>query len=91
MSNQAATEFLARLAHDETLREQVREAEKGRSEKASVLVEVGSGYGYDFSADELHHVLCALHQHKIGELSEEELVEVAGSLIDMPDWLPDHG
>jgi hypothetical protein len=35
-------------------------------------------------------VLEALHQHKIGELSEEQLVAVAGSLIDVPGWHPDH-
>ena len=39
MSNQAATDFLQQLVQDEALREQVRQAEKGRSEKAPVLVQ----------------------------------------------------
>ena len=90
MSNQAAADFLAKLVHDEALRDQVRDAEKGRSEKAPVLVEVAAGVGYDFTAEDLHQVLCALHQHKIGELTEEELVDVASGLVDLPDWRSDH-
>lgn len=89
MSNQAAADFLAQLVHDEALRDQVRAAEQGRVERAPVLVEVAAGYGYDFTASELHQVLCALHQHKIGQLTEEELVDVAGSLVDLPDWRPE--
>lgn len=91
MSRQAATEFLEKLVEDETLRDKVREAEKGRSAKASVLVEVGAGQGYDFSEAELHEILCAVHQHKIGVLSEAQLIDVAGSLIEFPDWRPEHG
>jgi predicted ribosomally synthesized peptide with nif11-like leader len=91
MSNQAAADFLAMLVRDEALRDKVRGAEKGRTEKAPVLVEVAAGHGYDFSANELHDVLCALHQHKIGELTEQELVDVAGGLIELPDWHPDQG
>lgn len=90
MSNQAAADFLAKLVHDEALRDRVRAAEKDRSEKAPVLVEVAAGVGHDFTALELHEVLCALHQHKIGELTEEELVDVAAGLVDLPDWHPDH-
>lgn len=91
MSKQAATEFLERLVKDEALRESVREAERGRSAKAPVLVEVAARQGYDFTEQELHEILCALHQHKIGVLSEEQLVAVAGSLVDLPDWRPEHG
>ena len=90
MSNQAATEFLQLLVSDERLREQVRKLEKDQAEKAPVLVAVGSEHGLDFTVAELAAVLDALHQHKIGELSEERLVAVAGSLIDVPGWHPDH-
>jgi hypothetical protein len=55
------------------------------------LVEVAAGQGYDFSEHELHEILCAVHQHKIGVLSEEQLIDVAGSLIEFPDWRPEHG
>ncbi len=91
MSNKAVTEFLKQLLASEELREEVRQAEVETTEKASVLIEVGARRGYDFTKDELASVLDALHQHKIGELSEEELVATAGSLIDLPDWHPDHG
>ncbi|UCG86692.1 MAG: Nif11-like leader peptide family natural product precursor [Gemmatimonadota bacterium] len=90
MSNQAATEFLQRLVSDEQLREQVRAAEKGRIEKAPVLVEQGARIGLDFTAAELADVLDALHRHKIGALSEDDLIAVAGGLVDVPGWHPDH-
>jgi len=90
MSNQAATEFLQRLVQDEGLREQVRAAEKGRSDKAPVLVELGATIGLDFTVEELAEVLDALHRHKIGELSEAALIAVAGGLVDAPGWHPDH-
>jgi hypothetical protein len=90
MSNQTATDFLQRLVQDETLREQVRLAEKGRVEKAPVMVEEGARLGLAFSVAELTDVLEALHRHKIGELSEEQLIAVAGSLVDLPGWRPDH-
>ncbi|UCD25475.1 MAG: Nif11 family protein [Gemmatimonadota bacterium] len=90
MSNRAATNFLQRLVQEEALREQVRQAEKGRPEKAPVLVEQGAKIGLDFTVSELADVLDALHRHRIGELSEDQLVEVAGSLVDMPGWHPDH-
>ena len=90
MSNQAATEFLRRLVLDDGLRDQVRAAEKGRAEKAPVLVEQGTRLGLDFTVAELADVLDALHRHKIGELSEEDLIEVAGGLVSMPGWHPAH-
>jgi len=90
MSNQAATDFLERLVQDEALREQVRLAEKGRTEKAPVLVEEGAKFDLAFSVAELADVLDALHRHKIGELSEDQLITVAGSLVDVPGWHPDH-
>ena len=90
MSNKAATDFLQQLVKDEGLRSQVRQAEKGRPDKAPVLVEEGAKLGLDFSVSELADVLDALHRHKIGELSEEQLLAVAGSLIDVPGWHPDH-
>jgi hypothetical protein len=90
MSNKAATDFLQQLVQDAGLRGQVREAEKGRPDKAPVLVEAGAKLGLDFSVSELADVLDALHRHKIGELSEEQLIAVAGSLIDVPGWHPDH-
>lgn len=91
MSRQTAARFLERLVQDEALREQVRQAEKGRTEKAPVLVEMGAAAGHEFSEADLHDILCALHQHKIGALTEEDLVRVAGSLVDLPDWHSDHG
>ncbi len=90
MSNQAATDFLQRLVQDEALRQQVRRAEKGRSEKAPVLVEEGAKLGLAFNVAELADVLDALHRHKIGELDEDQLIAVAGSLVDIPGWHPDH-
>ena len=90
MSNQAATDFLERLVRDEALREQVRLAEKDRTEKAPILVEEGAKLGLAFSVAELADVLDALHRHKIGELSEDQLIAVAGSLVDVPGWHPDH-
>ena len=90
MSNQAATDFLQRLVQDEALREQIRQAEKGRSEKAPVLVEEGAKIGFEFTVPELADVLDALHRHKIGELSEQQLVQLAGSLVDVPSWHPEH-
>jgi hypothetical protein len=90
MSNQAAMEFLQRLVQDEALRQEVRTAEKGRSEKAPVLVEQGAKIGLEFTEAELAVVLDALHQHKIGALSEENVIAVAGGLIDMPGWHPEH-
>ena len=91
MSNQAAADFLSKLVYDEALREQVRAAEKGRAEKAPVMVEVAASHGYAFTVEDLHDVLCALHRHKLGELTEQQLVKVAGSLIDLPDLSPGHG
>ena len=90
MSNKAATEFLRRLVADQELRERVRVAEKGRSGKAPVLVEQGAQLGLEFTVSELAQVLDALHQHKIGELSEDALIAVAGGLVDVPGWHPDH-
>ena len=90
MSNQAATDFLERLVQDKALREQVRLAEKGRTEKAPILVEEGAKLGLTFSVAELADVLDALHRHRIGELSEDQLIAVAGSLVDVPGWHPDH-
>lgn len=90
MSNQAATEFLQQLVRDEALRDQVRAAEKGRSEKAAVLVEQGARIGLEFTVSELATVLDALHQHKIGALSEEAVIAVAGGLVDLPGWHPEH-
>ena len=90
MSNQAATDFLQLLVTDDQMREQVRKREKGGPEKAPVLVAVGAEHGLDFTVAELASVLDALHQHKVGELSEEQLVAVAGILIDVPGWHPDH-
>jgi len=90
MSNQAATDFLQRLVQDEALRQQVRRAEKGRFEKAPVLVEEGAKLGLAFNVSELADVLDALHRHKIGELGEDQLIAVAGSLVDIPGWHADH-
>jgi len=90
MSNTAVTEFLKQLVASEDLREQVRKAEVGKAEKAAVLIEVGARHGLEFTKDELANVLDALHRHKIGELSEEELIATAGDLINFPDWHPDH-
>ena len=90
MSNHAATVFLERLVQDEALREQIRSAEKGRAEKAPVLVEEGAKFGLAFSVAELADVLDALHRHKVGELSEAQLIAVAGGLVDVPGWHPDH-
>lgn len=90
MSRRTAAQFLEKLVYDETLREQVRQAEKGRTEKAPVLVEMGAAAGFEFTEADLHDILCALHQHKIGALSEAEVVQVAGSLVDLPDWHSDH-
>jgi len=91
MSTQAAGDFLQKLVDDETLRDKVRVAEKGRSEKAPVLVQVAGSEGYDFTETELHDVLCALYQHELGALSREQLVAVAGSLLELPDLPPDQG
>lgn len=91
MSNKAVTEFLVQLVASDELREEVRQAEAGKTEKAPVLIEVGARHGHEFTKDELASVLDALHKHKIGELSEEALISTAGSLIDLPDWHPDHG
>ena len=90
MSRETAAQFLERLVSDEDLRSKVREAERGRPEKAPVLVELGAEAGLEFTEADLHDILCALHQHKIGALSEEQLVKVAGSLVDLPDWHSDH-
>jgi hypothetical protein len=90
MSNTAVTAFLKQLVASEALREQVMKAEAGKVEKAAVLIEVGARRGLQFTKDELADVLDALHRHKIGELSEEELIATAGSLIDFPNWHPDH-
>jgi hypothetical protein len=91
MSNKAVTEFLHELIGKQSLREEVRQAEAGKPEKAPVLVEVGARHGHEFTVDELAGVLDALHRHKIGELDEEELLATAGGLIDFPNWHPDHG
>jgi hypothetical protein len=91
MSSDAVTEFLRQLVASDELKEEVRQAEAGKTEKPPVVIEVGARHGHEFTRDELARVLDALYKHKIGELSEEALISTAGSLIDFPDWHPDHG
>ena len=55
-------------------------AEAGKTEKAAVLIDVGERHGFEFTKNELTDVLDALHRHKVGELSEEELIATAGNL-----------
>ena len=86
MTKQACAEFFAKINTDAALQQDFLKAIEGKEDESMLMdaahsvVEVGTKYGYDFTADEVAQTLKekAAMEGEGGELSEEALEMVAG-------------
>jgi len=80
MSQQACTEFYAKLNTDAALQQEVNAALEGKEgdEAANAFVWVGAKHGYEFTAAEAAQTKQESIAAAEGELDEEALAQVAG-------------
>ncbi|MEG3969634.1 Nif11 family protein [Microcoleus sp. T2B6] len=80
MSQQACTEFFAKVNADATLQQEVNTAleSKEGTEVANALVWVGAKHGYEFTAEEAAQKYQEIIATATGELDEGALENVAG-------------
>jgi predicted ribosomally synthesized peptide with nif11-like leader len=82
MSAKAVTEFLAKMAEDPALRDEVFAAVKEAEDRLAVTGKIARERGYEFEDEELKKILDVAQGTTPGELTEEELEAVAaGQLV----------
>jgi predicted ribosomally synthesized peptide with nif11-like leader len=84
MSREAVAGFLKKLVKYDALQAELKQAAAESSAKAPVFIALAAKHGFEFTEQELGETLDAVHQHRIGELSEAELRAVAGDVIEFP-------
>lgn len=93
MSQQQVKKFISDLNDNEELQQKLKDAldidgdeETESNERMHEIVKQTTAFatdqGYDFTADEYRAVLTSKHVEAKGELSEEELEQVAGGMSD---------
>jgi len=80
MSQQACTEFYAKVNADRTLQQEVTTALEGKEgdEATNAFVWVGAKHGYEFTVEEAAQKYQEIIAAAEGELDEEALDQVAG-------------
>ena len=83
MSQQACTEFFAKINTDTALQQEVDAALEGKDDMAAAttFAEVGAKHGYEFTAQEAVHKHQEIAAAADGELDEEALDNVAGGYL----------
>jgi len=83
MSEQAVQQFLARMEAEPALHARVRERYRQGGERLDATVRFAAALGYGFEPGELAAGLAARYGTGLGELTEEQLDEVAGGVLTM--------